>query len=105
MDTPPPTFAAVIKNVTAFKGQNLVEMPIPVDLLYDPYDNVTIYALSWYFNNTIVSKFLRYDNLQSKIVTKLFPDFVGTWVVDVVGTDSILQSIKISAFINGNSNS
>ena len=78
-----------------------IDLYIPSDIFYSQDDTISIAALPWTSNNKGVSEYIFYDPLQSKVITKLAHNFIGSWEVILVGYDSILQGARTSTFING----
>ena len=57
LDKKPPSLVGKLQNVTAFKGQDPIDIMVPSDLFYDPDDNVKILFLPWISNGINVAKF------------------------------------------------
>ena len=90
-----------MNNATAYQGQESIKIDIPSDLFYDPDDILRITVLHWYSNDSFVSNFLDYEEHQSILATRLYPNFAGTWEITLIGVDSINQSAKAYIIING----
>ena len=78
-----------------------IDIFIPSDIFYSQDDTISIVTLPWTSNNRGVSEYISYDPLQSKVITKLAHNFIGSWEITLVGYDSILQGARASTFING----
>ena len=101
LDNKAPIVTGMIRNVTAFRNQMMINITIPSDLFYDPDDTISTTILPCTSNNVGVSEYINFDSLKSKVIAKLASNFIGAWEVTLVGYDSISQGVKTSFYING----
>ena len=101
MDKKPPVVVGNVPNITAYQGQESVDIIIPDDLFYDEDDNVSVTISSWNINDTVVTNSQFYNSIQGKISIEFKDSFIGLCEIPIIGLDSLLQNARTSFFING----
>ena len=99
----PPAAVGVVQNVTAYQGQERIDLSIKSDIFYDKYDQFSI-IISWWNNmqinaNSSLNNFTN-TNSASNFELQLNKNFIGLCPSDLIAVDSLSQTVTINFYID-----
>ena len=99
----PPTAVGSIADVTAYQGQDKVELYIDEGIFYDEDDTFSVIIQWW--NNLRISDDVSFNNLtlvnpSNNFDLKFNKNYVGKWESQLIAIDSLLQTAIIDFYVD-----